>query len=63
MAVECADGSRVDLGPGGAFEVGPGHDARVIGDQLCMAWDVKQEQPTVEACRAAKRRLLMRTDV
>lgn len=35
-----ADGTEVDLGPGDAFEVGPGHDAWVKGDEVCVALDV-----------------------
>ena len=40
MTVECADGGKVELGPGDAFEVGPGHDAWVVGDKTCIALDV-----------------------
>ena len=40
MLVESVDGVRVKLGPGDAFEVGPGHDAWVVGDDLCVALDV-----------------------
>ena len=40
MAVENADGSRVKLGPGEAFEVGPGHNAWVVGEETCVALDV-----------------------
>ena len=40
MAVMSSDGSKVELGPGDAFEVGPRHDAWVIGDDLCVALDV-----------------------
>ena len=40
MAVEGADGSKVELGPGDAFEVRPDHNAWVVGDELCIALDI-----------------------
>jgi hypothetical protein len=40
MAVESADGGQVEIGPGEAFEVGPGHNAWVVGDEMCIALDV-----------------------
>ena len=40
IAVEDASGNKVELGPGDAFEVGSGHDAWVIGDEVCIALDV-----------------------
>ena len=40
MAVKSADGGEIEIGPGDAFEVGPGHDAWVVGDELCIALDV-----------------------
>ncbi len=39
LAVRTADGSEVTVGPGEAFEVGPGHDAWVVGDEPCIALD------------------------
>ena len=39
MAVRDANGDQVQLGPGDAFEVGPGHDAWVVGDEVCIALD------------------------
>ena len=40
MAVQSANGSRTEVGPGEAFEVGPGHNAWVVGDEMCVALDV-----------------------
>jgi hypothetical protein len=31
--VEMSDGRIVDLGPGDLFEIGPGHDSWVLGDE------------------------------
>lgn len=39
MMVESADGSQVQLGPGEAFEAGLGHNAWVVGDEVCVALD------------------------
>jgi len=39
LGVRAADGSEVTVGPGEAFEVGPGHDAWVVGDEPCVALD------------------------
>jgi hypothetical protein len=33
------DGTEMDLGPGDAHEVSPGHDAWVIGEQPCVIVD------------------------
>ncbi len=40
MAIESADGRTFELRPGDAFEVGPGHDAWVVGDEVCIALDM-----------------------
>jgi len=40
MAVESASNSRIEVGPGEAFEAGPGHDAWVVGNEVCIALDV-----------------------
>lgn len=39
QAVRMADGSEVELGPGDAFVVGPGHDSWVVGDEPCVTID------------------------
>jgi mannose-6-phosphate isomerase-like protein (cupin superfamily) len=39
QAVRMADGTQVELGPGDAFVVGPGHDSWVIGDEPCVTVD------------------------
>ena len=40
MCTRTADGQEVSVGPGEAFEVQPGHDAWVIGDEPCIALDL-----------------------
>src|SRR5437667_253937 len=37
--VKMDDGQEADLGPGDAFEVPPGHDAWVSGNEPFIAWD------------------------
>lgn len=44
--VRMDDGREIDLGPGDAHVVAPGHDAWVIGDQPCVTIDFT---PTVGA--------------
>jgi len=39
MAVRSRDGLEVEVGPGEAFLVAPGHDAWVLGDEPCVALD------------------------
>jgi|SRR3989344_241652 len=39
MVIRSADGQEVAVGQGDAFEVGPGHDAWVVGDEPCIALD------------------------
>lgn len=40
MHVRMDDGSEMDLGPGDAHIVGPGHDAWVVGDEPLVTIDV-----------------------
>ena len=42
MVVRGADGKEVLVGPGDSFEAQPGHDAWVVGDEVCVALDFKQ---------------------
>jgi quercetin dioxygenase-like cupin family protein len=37
--VRMADGSELELGPGDAFEIAPGHDAWVLGDEPYVTID------------------------
>lgn len=39
MVIQGAAGAEREVGPGEAFEVGPGHDAWVVGDEPCRALD------------------------
>jgi hypothetical protein len=39
MMIKDCGGIETEVGPAEAFEVGPGHDAWVIGDEPCVALD------------------------
>jgi class 3 adenylate cyclase len=39
LTVQMADGSHLDLGPDDAFEIPPGHDAWVVGDEPWVSLD------------------------
>ncbi len=39
FTIEDSNGIRQQVGPGEAFEVGPGHDAWVMGETPCVALD------------------------
>jgi hypothetical protein len=39
MRVTMNDGTKVELGPGDAFHIEPGHDAEVVGNETCIALD------------------------
>jgi hypothetical protein len=41
MVIQTAESEEVKLGPGDAFEVGPGHDAWVLGDEACISLDFR----------------------
>ena len=40
MHIKMDDGMELDLRPGEAFHVPPGHDAWVTGNETCVAFDV-----------------------
>jgi hypothetical protein len=39
MHVVHEDGTELELGPGKAYEIMPGHDAWVVGDERCVAFE------------------------
>ena len=39
MVVQTASGKEITVGPATAFEIQPGSDARVVGDEPCVALD------------------------
>ena len=39
MAICSSDGKEIIVSPGEAFEIGPGHDAWVVGNEPCVALD------------------------
>ncbi len=39
MHVTHSDGSEMDLGPGDAYVIEPGHDAWVVGDEPCVGFE------------------------
>ncbi|HEY3140591.1 MAG TPA: cupin domain-containing protein [Acidimicrobiales bacterium] len=39
MHVVMDDGSETDAGPGDLFNVAPGHDAWIVGDETCVVLD------------------------
>jgi cupin domain len=39
MKIYMDDGSEIEIGPGDAFAIPPGHDAEVMGDEACVNLD------------------------
>ena len=39
MTIKNPDETKITVGPGDAFEIGPRHDAWVDGDETCIAMD------------------------
>jgi hypothetical protein len=42
IAVQHDDGTEVELGPGEAYVIEPGHDAWVVGDERFVAFEFEQ---------------------
>ena len=53
FAVRIDDGTEIELGPGDAHVVGPGHDAWVIGDEPCVLIDFAPATPAAANGKAA----------
>ena len=47
--VRMADGTEVELRPGDAFAIAPGHDAWVIGEEPCVTLDFSGNAPDIGA--------------
>jgi len=45
MMIQDSAGREIIMGSGDAFEVGPGHDAWVVGEQPCIALDFSPVGP------------------
>ena len=39
LAIRSSDGKEITVSPGEGFEIGPGHDAWVVGNETCVALD------------------------
>ena len=42
LHVEMDDGTAADAGPGDLFEIAPGHDAWIVGDEPCVVIDLER---------------------
>jgi|SRR5581483_6823030 len=45
LAIRSSDGEEITVSPGEAFEIGPGHDAWVVGHETCVALDFELKSP------------------
>jgi ketosteroid isomerase-like protein len=43
MHITCDDGTEIEIAAGDAFDLPPGHDAFVVGDEPCVMIDVSAE--------------------
>jgi hypothetical protein len=41
MGIETVDGQKSEVGPGEAYEIPPGHDGWVIGDEPFVGYEFK----------------------
>ena len=41
MQVAADDGSEIEIGPGDAYNIPPGHDAWVVGDEPFIGYEFK----------------------
>jgi len=52
MQVRLDDGAELEIGPGDAFEIAPGHDAWTVGDEDCVTVDfTTEDDPRFAAAR------------
>ena len=52
MHVRHDDGSELEIGPGDAFVIEPGHDAWIVGDDDCVSLDFTTEDDPRYAARS-----------
>lgn len=43
MVIRMDDGTEIEVGPGDVFVCAPGHDAWVVGDEDCVAFDFSSD--------------------
>jgi hypothetical protein len=41
MHIVADDGSEIDIGPGEAYNIPPGHDAWIVGDESFVGYEFK----------------------
>jgi class 3 adenylate cyclase len=58
LRVEMTDGLELEIGPGEVFEIPPGHDAWVIGDEPWVSVDFEAMRSYARASTAGARRML-----
>jgi class 3 adenylate cyclase len=58
LRVQMADGVELEIGPGDVFEIPPGHDAWVVGDEPCVTIDFEAMRGFARADTSTSRRSL-----